>query len=93
LLQELTGIEARVTVLGHLQRGGIPSVADRLLATRLGAACTESISKGESGVMLAAKGNKIIPVQLEEVAGNVKLIPPDHNWITTARSVGTCLGD
>ncbi|MDF1513721.1 MAG: ATP-dependent 6-phosphofructokinase, partial [Anaerolineae bacterium] len=56
-LEELTGLESRVTVLGHLQRGGSPSPGDRLLATRLGTACAELIAQGQYGVMVASRGD------------------------------------
>ncbi|RTZ74932.1 MAG: 6-phosphofructokinase [Gammaproteobacteria bacterium] len=92
-LEELTGLESRVTILGHLQRGGTPSAADRLLATRLGTACADLINEGTFGVMVAARGDDAVPVPLEEVAGNKKLVPPDHPWVNSARHVGTCLGD
>ena len=92
-LEQLTGLEARVTILGHLQRGGIPSAADRLLATRLGTACADLISKGSYGVMVAARGDETKAVKLEDVAGKVKAVPPDHPWVASARRVGTNLGD
>jgi 6-phosphofructokinase 1 len=92
-LEQLTGLEARITILGHLQRGGIPSAADRLLATRLGTAAADLIAKGRYGVMVAARGDGTRPVKLEEVAGKVKTVPVDHPWIVSARRVGTCLGD
>ncbi len=92
-LEELTGLESRVTILGHLQRGGTPSAADRLLATRLGTACADLIEQEKYGVMVAARGDEAVPVPLEEVAGNKKLVPPDHPWVVSARRVGTCLGD
>ena len=92
-LEELTGLESRVTILGHLQRGGTPSAADRILATRLGTACAELIEQGQYGVMVSAKGEAAVPVPLEEVAGNKKLVPPDHTWVQAARMVGTNLGD
>ena len=92
-LEQLTGLEARVTILGHLQRGGIPSAADRLLATRLGAAAADLIDKGVYGVMVAAKADNTKPVKLEDVAGKVKTVPPDHYWVESARRVGTNLGD
>jgi 6-phosphofructokinase 1 len=92
-LEHLTGLEARITILGHLQRGGIPSAADRMLATRLGTAATDLIAKGRFGVMVAAHGDGTRPVKLEEVAGKVRTVPPDHPWVASARRVGTCLGD
>lgn len=92
-LEQLTLVESRVTILGHLQRGGIPSAFDRLLATRLGTACTQFIQQGLYGVMVAARGDSFEPVPLEEVVGKRKEVPLDHPWIKCARSVGTCLGD
>ncbi len=93
LLEEKTGLESRVTILGHLQRGGTPSAADRLLATTLGTACAEYIEKGTYGVMIAARGNYTRPVPLEKVIGVIKYVPVDHAWVQSARAVGTCMGD
>ncbi len=92
-LEELTGQETRATILGYLQRGGTPSAADRLLATRLGSACAKFILEGTYGVMVAARGDQAVPVPLQEVAGKNKLVPLDHPWVETARHVGTFLGD
>ena len=92
-LEELTGIESRVTILGHLQRGGIPSSFDRILATKLGTACAEYINRGEYGVMLGSKGEGVEAIPLEEVAGMLKIVPLDHPWLNSARWVGTCLGE
>ena len=68
-LEERTGLESRPTILGHLQRGGTPSAADRLLATRLGTACADLINKEVSGVMVAARGEGTEAMPLDEVAG------------------------
>ncbi|HNQ05335.1 MAG TPA: ATP-dependent 6-phosphofructokinase [Thiobacillaceae bacterium] len=92
-LEALTGLEARMTILGHLQRGGTPSAADRLLATRLGTAAAQLIEQRRYGVMVAARGDSAVPVSLEEVAGRVKTVPPDHPWVESARGVGTSFGD
>ncbi len=92
-LEASTGMESRLTILGHLQRGGTPSAADRLLATRLGAACAELLSQRKYGLMVAARGDSTETVPLEKVAGFKKLVPLDHPWITAARLVGTCMGD
>jgi 6-phosphofructokinase 1 len=92
-LEELTHLESRVTILGYVQRGGTPSPADRLLATRLGSACADLIKEGVFGVMVAARGDGAEPVPLEKVAGKRKSVPLDHSWVSTARRVGTCLGD
>jgi 6-phosphofructokinase 1 len=76
-----------------VQRGGTPSAADRLLATRLGTACADLIDQGMFGVMVAARGDGAEPVSLEQAAGQLKYVPLDHAWIASARRVGTCLGD
>lgn len=92
-LEDLTGLEARMTILGHLQRGGTPSAADRLLATRLGTAAAQLIHQGRYGIMVAARGDDTAPVPLEEVAGKVKTVPPEHPWVQSARGIGTSFGD
>jgi phosphofructokinase-like protein len=92
-LETLTGLESRVTILGHLQRGGTPSAADRMLATRLGTTCAEWVHEEKFGIMLAVRGDDIVPVPLEEVAGKRKIVPADHPWIRSAKNVGTCFGD
>jgi ATP-dependent phosphofructokinase / diphosphate-dependent phosphofructokinase len=92
-LQELTNLEARITILGHLQRGGTPSNADRILATQMGTVCVELIKKETFGVMVALKKNKIKNVPLEKVVNKIKNVPLDHQWIESARRVGTCFGD
>ncbi len=92
-LEQLTGLESRVSILGYVQRGGTPSPVDRLLATRLGSAAADMVEAGTFGVMVAARGDGVEAVPLEEVAGRRKVVPPDHPWIAAARHVGTCLGD
>jgi len=92
-LEQRTGLESRLTILGHLQRGGTPSPYDRLLATRLGTAAAHYVSQGVFGVMIAARGEAAVPVPLEEVAGKRKTVPLDHPWIQTARDLGVSLGD
>lgn len=92
-LESLTGLEARPTILGHLQRGGTPSAADRLLATRLGTAAADLIHARQYGFMVAARGESSSSVALEDVAGKVKTVPPDHPWVASARGVGTSFGD
>lgn len=92
-LEGLVQLESRVSTLGHVQRGGTPSAADRILATRLGNACADYIAQGTFGVMVADRGNVTEAVPLAEVAGRRKVVPPDHPWILAARRVGTNLGD
>ncbi len=92
-LQHTTGIEVRMTSLGHVQRGGSPSPADRLLCTCLGAKAAELLAAGVYNVMVAMKGGECEPVDLKKVAGRKKTVPVDHPWVLTARQVGTCFGD
>jgi len=92
-LEALTRLESRVTILGYLQRGGAPSSADRLLATRLGTTAAQLVNEGVFGVMVASRGDGCVPVPLEQVAGNLKKVPLDHPWITSAQQIGTNMGD
>jgi 6-phosphofructokinase 1 len=92
-IQESTGMETRATVLGYVQRGGIPSAADRVLATSLGTAAGELLAAGKYGRMVALTGNDIGSVDLSVPEGKVKNVPTDHYIIDTARAVGTCMGD
>lgn len=87
------GMETRVTVLGHLQRGGIPTPYDRILATRFGTHAAEMLAEGVYNQMVCLHGSEISSVPLEEVAGKVKLVPLDHPLIRAARRVGTNFGD
>ncbi len=92
-LQQLTGTEARVTSLGHVQRGGPPSPYDRLLCSILGAGAADLIARQTYNVMVAIRNDQPVPVPLEEIVGKKKLVPLDHSWIATARSTGTFLGN
>ncbi|MBA3022235.1 MAG: 6-phosphofructokinase [Propionicimonas sp.] len=92
-LEAATGLESRVSILGYVQRGGTPCAADRLLGSRLGTAAAHAVGKGQFSVMVAARGDDTELVPLEEVAGQLKLVPPDHEWVATARKLGTGLGD
>jgi 6-phosphofructokinase len=92
-LEALTGLESRVTILGHLQRGGTPTAADRILATRLGSACSAAIDDRRFGSMVAVKGESTELVELADVVGKRKVVPLDHPWIRAALETGTCLGN
>jgi len=92
-LEKLTGLEARLTILGHLQRGGTPSAADRILATRLGTAAADLIAKKQYGVLVASHGEGTRALKIEDCAGKVKTVPPGHPLILSARRVGTNFGD
>ncbi len=72
LIEDLTGFETRVTVLGHIQRGGTPTAWDRVLATRLGVAAADYAAAGTSGVMTALRGTQIVPVPLEDACSGIR---------------------
>ncbi len=92
-IEDKTGMETRVTVLGYLQRGGTPSAWDRVLATSFGTAAANLLAQGDYGKMVALNGERVGAVDLSEPAGRVKSVPADHYMLETARSVGTCFGD
>ncbi len=73
-VSELSGIDVRVTVLGHIQRGGAPTAFDRILASRLAAAATDALLGGQSGVMMGLRGNEIVPVPLEEAVAGIRQV-------------------
>jgi phosphofructokinase-like protein len=97
LLGALIGLtgkhEVRVTVLGHLQRGGSPSPFDRLLSTRLGVAAVDLVAQKQFGRMVCLRGNQISSCTLDEAVGRMKTVPPDSDIVQAARAVGTCFGD
>jgi 6-phosphofructokinase 1 len=92
-IEEETGMETRATVLGYVQRGGVPGATDRVLATSLGAAAANLLARGEFDRMVALSGNDIIAVDLSVPAGKTRTVPQDHFMINTAVSVGTCMGN
>lgn len=108
LLQELTGLQARCTTLGYMQRGGSPSAYDRVLSTKYGAKAMELAMKGEFGVLTVVQNGKLSSVPLEDVVGNnktlgaveggtaesnVRLVRLDDELVKTARDIGISLGD
>ncbi len=92
-LEESTGLESRITILGYLLRGGAPSASDRVLATQLGTRSADLIAEGQFGYMVGFRHGSAECIPLEEVAGKEKKVPLDHPWIKSARHVGTVLGD
>ena len=92
-IEEATGLEARVTVLGYLQRGGTPTAYDRILASQFGAEAAHMLARGEYGKMVALQNGNLVGVPLEEVAHQVKRVPLDCSMLSTARALGICLGD
>jgi 6-phosphofructokinase len=93
LIEEGSGLETRLTALGHVMRGGTPTAADRTLATVLGSEAARLLAKGVSGVMVGMRGQTPVPVELSEVAGKRRNVPPDHPWLQALRRLNICLGD
>src|SRR3712207_1572604 len=88
-----TGKDARVVVLGHLQRGGVPTPFDRILATRFGAAAVRVLAEGRYGEVVVSREARITTVAMSETAGRTRTVPPDHEMILTARALGIGFGD
>ena len=107
-LEKLTGLEARCTVLGYMQRGGTPTAFDRVLSTKYGSKAMELALEGKFNVLTVIKDGKVDSVSLEDVVGenkkigavsgntkesNIRKVSMDHDLVKTARSIGICLGD
>jgi ATP-dependent phosphofructokinase / diphosphate-dependent phosphofructokinase len=92
-VEKRTGKEARVCVLGHLQRGGCPTNFDRALCSMFGAAAVELIAAGQFGYMVAYQGAQVGAVKITEAVGRLKTVPPAGGLARTARALGISLGD
>ena len=107
-LEELTGLEARCTVLGYMQRGGTPTSFDRVLSTKYGAHAMQLAMEGKFGTLAVLKNGKLDSATLEDVVGNNKVVGAvsgntaesnirkvtmDDDLVKTARNIGICLGD
>lgn len=93
LIRNETGLEARETILGYIQRGGAPTAADRILATQFGEYAVEMIARGRFGRMVRLAGGRIGSIPLSRVAGRLKTVPRRHPLIRQARKLGTQFGD
>lgn len=92
-LAKATGAEARATVLGHVQRGAMPTAEDRLLASALGVRAVDLLAEGKGDHMVAWWNRQVIDVPLAKVVGRSRTVDPDGTLIRTARALGICLGD
>lgn len=92
-IEQRSGIETRVTVLGHLQRGGTPTPFDRNLGTRFGVKAVELALEGEFGQMVCLCGNRINAVPLSRAVARQKLVDPAGELVRTAKAVGISFGD
>ncbi|GGZ97686.1 6-phosphofructokinase [Ignatzschineria ureiclastica] len=91
-IPELTGMQSRLTTLGYVSRGGSPTATDRIFATQCGTKAIEFVKEGRFGVMVAEQGRVLVPVPIEEVAGNPRLLPVDHPLIETMKATNICMG-
>jgi 6-phosphofructokinase 1 len=92
-LMAATGAEARATILGHVQRGAMPTAEDRLLASALGVRAVDLLAAGKADRMVGWWNRTVIDVPLEKVVGRSRTLDPDGALIRTARALGICLGD
>ncbi len=92
-IQQMIDLEIRVTVLGHVQRGGSPIAFDRLLATRYGKCAMDLIARGEFGSMVALQSGAIVPVPMKNAVSGLKLVQPDGELVRTALGLGISFGD
>ena len=92
-IQERTGKETRPMVLGHLQRGGMPTSYDRLLATRFGGAAVRAVEQGKWGHMVALQSPHIVTIPIKDALREPKRVDPSHDLVQTARQIGVSFGD
>jgi len=92
-IQERTGKETRSLILGHLQRGGMPTGYDRLLAVRFGGAAVRAVADEQWDHMIALQSPHIVPIPLSEVLKNPKRVEINHDTVLTARATGISFGD
>ena len=92
-LYKLTGAEARVTVLGHVQRGGVPSSRDRLMASAFGVHAVDLVAQGRFDRLVTWASRRVVDVPLEEAISSFHTIDPGGDMVLTARGLGICMGD
>ena len=92
-IAEQIDLEIRVTVLGHVQRGGSPIAFDRILASRFGKAAADLVAQKKFGHMVAVRGDDIVSVPIRDAVSRPKYVDPDGNMVATARSLGISFGD
>ena len=92
-IEQKTGKESRSLVLGHLQRGGMPTGYDRLLATRFGGAAVEAVENGKWGHMVALQSPHIVTIPFTEALAEPRRVDPNHDIVRTARATGISFGD
>lgn len=92
-LADLTGAETRVTVLGHVQRGGAPAALDRVMASAFGVKAVDLIAEGRFGCMVAWQNRQVVDVPIGDVTGGPQLVDVGGDLVRTARGLGIAFGD
>ncbi len=92
-ISSATGAETRVTVLGHIQRGGIPAPLDRLIATAFGVGAVDLIAEGRYDHIVTWQNRQVVSVPIADAIGHYRAIDPNDTLVKTARGIGICLGD
>ena len=92
-IEQLTSLDSRAVVLGHVQRGGTPTPFDRTLATAFGHYALEQLMAGKKNCLVVRQKGELTTVRLADVAGKIRTVPKTHPLINAARGVNTCLGD
>lgn len=92
-LEKETGMETRVTILGHLQRGGTPTAFDRWLATRYGVKATQTLAEREFGKMVSLQGTQITTIPIQQAVQNLRLVNPQGEEVQSAKATGVSFGD
>ena len=92
-LRMLCNKDIRISIPGHIQRGGSPSTQDKILASKLGSAAAQCILREKFGIMVSIANDKIIPVELNKVAGFTKYVDVESDTIKLAKALGISFGD
>ncbi|MDD4802219.1 MAG: 6-phosphofructokinase [Syntrophomonas sp.] len=92
-IEDISSVETRVTVLGHLQRGGSPVPYDRILSVRYGVAAVEALVRGEFGTMVSLQGPSIVTVPIREAIKEQKMVDPQNDMVEAAKAIGISFGD
>lgn len=92
-IEKITGVECRATILGHVQRGGVPTPSDRVLATRYGAEAISLVLRKRFGYMVALRGNEIISIPIQKAVGRLKVVPRNSSLISSLKEMGISFGD
>lgn len=92
-IQEMTTLEARLSVLGYIQRGGEPTTYDKILGTRLGEKAASLMLSGENSLFISVQNDNLVPLPLAKASSETKFVPRDHELIRTAKSIGIYFGE